>query len=178
MSFPPPPSPAINPYAAPEARVEDIPGQERRLASPATRFLAMVVDGLIFLLPFYAVMGLLMPDLTKADPAAAFSLGFSTIASLVVGAGGMIAIIATNWVLLHRHGQTIAKRMFGIKVVRSNGERCSLARILLARWLPITVLTIVPFVGIVLALVDALMIFRRDRRCLHDLVADTIVVTA
>ena len=36
----------------------------------------------------------------------------------------------------------------------------------------------VPFVGGLVSLVDALLIFRDDRRCLHDEIADTIVVTA
>ena len=30
--------------------------------------------------------------------------------------------------------------------------------------------------GLGLALANALMIFRQDRRCMHDLVADTLVV--
>ena len=30
-------------------------------------------------------------------------------------------------------------------------------------------------VGLALLMADSLMIFRKDRRCLHDLVADTLV---
>ena len=39
-------------------------------------------------------------------------------------------------------------------------------------------MTFVPIVGAFYALVDCLLIFRESRRCLHDNIADTIVVTA
>jgi uncharacterized RDD family membrane protein YckC len=68
--------------------------------------------------------------------------------------------------------------MLGIRVVRRDGSHCGLARIFFARYLPVTLLGAVPFVGGLVSLVDALLIFRDDRRCLHDEIADTIVVKA
>ena len=38
--------------------------------------------------------------------------------------------------------------------------------------------TMVPFIGGVYALVDCLLIFRASHKCLHDNIADTIVVKA
>ena len=38
------------------------------------------------------------------------------------------------------------------------------------------VIASVPLVGSLYALVDALLIFRSSRKCLHDTIADTIVV--
>ena len=40
------------------------------------------------------------------------------------------------------------------------------------------VVSMIPLVGVLLVWVDILMIFRRDRRCAHDLVAGTRVVKA
>jgi uncharacterized RDD family membrane protein YckC len=44
------------------------------------------------------------------------------------------------------------------------------------RWLVPYLMTLIPFAGLVLALLDVLFIFRDDQRCLHDLLADTKVV--
>ena len=40
------------------------------------------------------------------------------------------------------------------------------------------VLAAIPGIGNLYALIDVLCIFREDRRCLHDLIADTNVVEA
>jgi uncharacterized RDD family membrane protein YckC len=169
----PPPLPALNPYAAPDAAVAEPVVEGIELASRGTRFLAALVDGLVFSIPYFATI--------VAFPAfGAGGLPDDTQLALVgvVGLAGFIAVAAVNLVLLHRHGQTIAKRMFGIKVVRTDGTRCSVLRIVFARWLPVTVMTMIPLLGFIVALADPLMIFREDHRCMHDHIADTIVVRA
>jgi uncharacterized RDD family membrane protein YckC len=40
----------------------------------------------------------------------------------------------------------------------------------------VSLLGAIPYVGWLVSLVDPLLIFGKDRRCLHDLIADTIVV--
>jgi uncharacterized RDD family membrane protein YckC len=99
---------------------------------------------------------------------------------VAVGLGLLPMIIVLGWTALwlHQHGQTIAKRLFNIRIVRSDGSRCSLLRVIFARWLPMAVLGAIPLVGPVMTLIDPLFIFRSDYRCLHDLIADTIVVRA
>jgi uncharacterized RDD family membrane protein YckC len=96
----------------------------------------------------------------------------------MVGAIALVygAIGAVNLMLLHRYGQTIGKRIVRIRIVRPDGSRCSTPRLVFARWLPMTVLFVVPLLNYVIWLVDVLMIFRADVRCLHDHIADTIVV--
>ena len=84
--------------------------------------------------------------------------------------------MVVNGVLLHKYGQTIAKRMFKIKIVRSDGSRCGLTRVIFARWLPVSLLGAIPYIGIIVSLVNPLLIFRDDYRCLHDHIADTVVV--
>lgn len=173
----PPPLPSLNPYAAPVARVDDFVGEQLVLADRGIRLVAKIVDGMIVggvIVIFAIVFGAMAPSKGGASAS-------RETAMIVVGlAGGaaLIALLVVNLVMLHRHGQTIAKRLFGIKIVRVDGSHCELLRIVFARWLPVTVLGAIPFLGSLIALVDALMIFGTEQRCLHDLFADTIVVKA
>jgi uncharacterized RDD family membrane protein YckC len=81
-------------------------------------------------------------------------------------------------VLLVRHGQTVGKRVLGMRILRSDGTRCSPGRIIGLRYGVGFLLTVIPVVGSLYALLDALLIFRGSRKCLHDNIADTIVVNA
>ncbi len=168
----PPPLPVLNPYAAPMARVEDISDDQLVLADRGIRLAAAIIDSLI-LFGGIAVLGIIaaiaLPALGKNNPGL---LAFFGITVLVL----FIVLIVINMVMLHRHGQTIAKRLFGIKIVRGDGSRCALSRIIFARWLPVTLLGAIPLVGWIASLTDSLMIFGETQRCLHDVFADTLVV--
>jgi uncharacterized RDD family membrane protein YckC len=88
-----------------------------------------------------------------------------------------MGFIAWAWItllLVARYGQTIAKRMLDIKVVRSDGSQASLGRIFWLRNVVNTLLGVIPLCSII----DPLFIFGERRRCIHDLIADTIVVKA
>jgi len=173
----PPPVPSSNPYATPIARVDDIAhAGQLELADRGVRLAAHLVDGFIISIPMLIVAGivwLIMGPRTGQEPSTAFLATLGIVVCLM----GLIALII-NWTLLHRYGQTIAKRMFKIKVVRVDGSRCELWRFILLRAIPVGFLAAIPFLGYIVQLVDPLMIFRDDRRCLHDLIADTIVVKA
>jgi hypothetical protein len=65
-----------------------------------------------------------------------------------------------------------------IRVARPDGSNRAWAASFVARYLPMALVGAVPFVGGMVSLVDSLLIFRDDRRCLHDQIADTIVVRA
>ena len=70
--------------------------------------------------------------------------------------------------------QTIAKKWLSIKVVRADGSRATLGRIFLLRNFLNIALSLIPLYGII----DSLFIFSESRQCLHDKIADTIVVNA
>jgi uncharacterized RDD family membrane protein YckC len=165
----PPPLPSVNPYAAPSARVLDVVDDgDQVLANRGTRLAAAFVDGLIFG-GFAVVMAIILPSLAKSSAEVRGLL-------VIVFFGGILVIAIVNMVLLHRYGQTIAKRMFKIKIARSDGSRCGLARVIFIRALPVSLLGAIPVVGPLISLLDPLLIFREDYRCLHDHIADTIVV--
>ncbi len=170
----PPPLPPVNPYAAPAARVTDVVAEEQTLADRGTRLAAAIVDSLVFA-GVAILMAIILPLLRGRGPEQNAMLA-GIIGLLFIGA--MLAIIVINCVLLHRYGQTIAKRLFKIKIVRSDGSPCSLLRVIFARWLPVALLGAIPLLGYIVSLLDPLLIFREDYRCLHDHIADTVVVKA
>ena len=100
------------------------------------------------------------------------------------------AIAWTVWtiVLVYKYGQTVGKKVMGIRVVRMDGSRVSFARFFFLRWLAVAVISWIVsvvgaamhlhFLGNLVSLVDALLIFGAAHRCLHDYIADTQVVTA
>src|SRR5215813_4178295 len=91
----------------------------------------------------------------------------------------VLALIAwcaiTAW-LVATNGQSIGKRVVGIKIVRKDGSRASFARIFLLRNLVNTLPNLLPYVGLLYQLIDPLLIYQQSRQCIHDKLADTIVV--
>jgi uncharacterized RDD family membrane protein YckC len=138
-----------------------------QLAGRGERLGAAVLDSVLVMVP--VLLAFVPMFMARDNGNAEVWSGFLVL--LVV-----VAAIAVNCVLLSRNGQTIAKYMLRIRVARPDGSNPGLARIFFARYLPLAVLGALPFIGTVVTLVDALMIFRDNRRCLHDDIADTIVL--
>ncbi len=165
-----------NPYAPPEARVSDFV-ETAGPAEPASRWIrlgAAVIDGILYLL---AVSPLLVVILANGyDPANAAMAFVSAagLASMVL----LAVLLVVTLVLVHRYGQTVGKRIVGIRVVRSDGSRATLGRIFWLRNFVNGIPSAIPFVGNFYFFVDSLFIFGPRRQCLHDLIADTIVVKA
>jgi uncharacterized RDD family membrane protein YckC len=98
--------------------------------------------------------------------------------SLVLGLSYFMIFMA-NLMLLYRNGQTIGKYLLAIKIVKVDGSRAGLARIIFLRTVLFSFVSLIPFIGqIIYYLIDPLFIFHSSRRCLHDLVAGTIVIKA
>ncbi len=167
-------------FRPPEAPLADAPAASLELAGRGVRLGAKMLDGLA------AGAALLtggIPVVT-AVPYLGAHRGSHGAVVLVEALGGcaaflgLAALVVWNCVWLHRYGQTVGKRAMRIRIVRSNGERATLGRIFLLRFLPVTVLGAIPLAGTLVTLTDFLLIFRSSRRCLHDQLADTIVVKA
>ena len=140
--------------------------QEFELASRTTRLGAAIIDSIILWMPFILAI---------------FLNQFNQILIITIIYLILLLIIIVNLIWLYQYGQTIGKRLLYIKIVRSDGSRASLRRIILLRFLPLSLLSWL--LGIleintinILIWLDPIFIFRKDRRCLHDLIADTIVI--
>lgn len=166
----------FNPYQAPTAHVDDINEiEDYELAGRGTRLGAVIVDSLIFMLPLLLV---LIPTFLLAGQAKVDGFGAGAIIAIALGSLGFLALFVVNLVMLYRTGQTIGKRLLNVKIVRTDGSRAGLRRIFFLRMLVPGLIGNIPFVGFLFSLVDPLLIFQESRRCVHDLIADTIVVVA
>lgn len=170
-----------NPYAAPAAVVEDVGGHyaddlESRKASRGKRLGAALIDGLTSV-PW---AGAFVAAFVMYANAAREQLPRPQTAGMLIFLGILLllGLIVVNCVMLYRSGQTIGKRVLDIAVVRSDGSPVALSRYIFLRVVPMWLLGMVPLVGRFIGLVDPLLIFGKERRCLHDLIADTIVVDA
>ncbi|MFO7304242.1 MAG: RDD family protein [Gammaproteobacteria bacterium] len=166
--------PLQNAYAPPQAEVQDPVSTAFEPASRALRLGGWAIDaviGLLIMLPLLLGAGFAVVS-ESPDPTLAF------------GAGGLItAVAAIAWaiittILVYRNGQTIGKKLVGIKVVRSDGSRASLARIFWLRNVVNMLPSFVPYLGMLYFFIDHAFIFDDKRQCIHDKIADTIVVMA
>jgi uncharacterized RDD family membrane protein YckC len=167
-----------NPYAPPRAAVQDVrdPTDNLMTADRGTRLGAAILDTIIFGAMVY------LPFLLLAFFGGAFAgvSGARGAGNFVVAVGSVFALAGlATWIVftvkyVNENGQSIAKRMLGIKVVRADGSPITLGRIFWMRNFLNTLISFIPLYG----LVDALFIFGESRQCLHDKLADTIVVRA
>ena len=157
---------AQNPYAAPSAVVDDVtPAGEFELADRMARLGAALVDGLL-LMPMYYVFGLTQLHQTP-NPAVAAGVGLYAL-----------VLIAVDLTLLYRNAQTIGKKLLGIKIARKDGSRATLSRIFWLRGVVNAIPGFIPYIGWLYSLIDILFIFGEPRRCIHDYIADTVVIKA
>ncbi|RVU86636.1 RDD family protein [Leucothrix sargassi] len=159
-----------NVYATPDSTLkQDTITPE--LASRSDRFIAVFIDLLANLavsLPFLYLTGYL-------EKARAGLVGPADVVTLFVFS--LVVYAALHGYLLSKYGQTIGKRLLGIQIVDVNTNQIvSFAKVFTMRYLPTNVAIQVPVIGQLLLLIDALMIFRKNRRTLHDMIAGTKVV--
>jgi uncharacterized RDD family membrane protein YckC len=176
-----------NPYAPPQAVVEDVDlAAGLQLADRSTRLGATILDGLMFGLMVYLPVFGGFAYSGFATAAAAQSRGAAAPPSAQdVSWGGLEAGLALGLVgfgvwlwftikYLMADGQSIGKKATRIKVVRRDGSSVSVTRVILLRNVLNGLLGMIPFYG----LIDVLFIFGDARRCVHDHIADTIVIKA
>ena len=87
-----------------------------------------------------------------------------------------LVFLTVNAYLLANRGQTIGKFVMKTQIVSDGGELVPLMPLFLKRYLLIWFIGSLPFVGRLFSLADALVIFRDNRKCLHDEFAGTKVI--
>ncbi len=169
-----------NAYAPPKAAVADVyQGDDQILAGRGARLGAAILDWIIPMCVVYAPM-IITGAMSAAIRTATNSgnpLEFYGV--FLTGGGFLGGVLWLGWIvitiyLVAKNSQTIGKKLVNIKVVRSDGSHCSLARIFWLRNVVNTLLLILPFYF----LIDLLFIFGERKQCLHDKIADTIVINA
>ena len=142
------------------------------LATRGERLAARVLDfvlGLGAMLPIMYGLGQL--DQPSRAPEASFTPSVTDVAS------SFAVFVALNGYFLHKHAQTIGKRLIGIRVVNvKSGAPTPFWKLAFVRELPQLLLCLIPFVGIWLSMFELLFIARADLRTGHDLWTSTRVV--
>lgn len=171
-----------NLYAAPEARIaETFAGHDGlSRAGRMARLLAVLIDSIIIVIP--VLIAIAIPAyqgyVQRASGQVATANG-AVAGGFLIGLGLLgiaYAIYQLYW--LWKNGQTLGKKLMNIKIVRQDGSRAGLRRIFLMRMLLPGLIGAIPLVGGLFALIDPLFIFGEEKRCVHDMIADTIVINA
>lgn len=135
-----------------------------QLASIWSRLLARILDGLIplGLIIIFAFPALLNPD-QEVPP---YFVLFPVL---------IVAYVVVQIVLLSTKGQTIGKKCMHIRIVTLHTQENAgfMANVMMRGFLN-GLIGAIPFY----VLVDDLFIFRKDRRCIHDFLANTEVIDA
>ncbi len=167
-------TPADNPFAPPKAPPRDSHGTEGYAAAgdapvvPAgfvRRWLALIVDSLIIVVPIVLVLGIFVGI-------GGLSMEGEAAALLQVGYYGLYFLAAAFYYagLESSAGQaTLGKRLLGIKVVDMQGRRLSFGHAL-GRWFAAALSYVTLYIGFLMAA------FTARKQALHDFVASTQVV--
>lgn len=179
-----------NPYASPVTEDLDVnltPINESgyTLASAGSRLGAFLLECLFYLVPILLVAFLAI-GLAIASEEPSLGVGEEQALSILIIVMPIFIIymfiyLIINIVLLVKNGQTIGKKILGIKIVREGShERAGFWRIFGLRYFVNGLCQgfsgLIPGGDFIYFVIDSCMVFRDDRQCLHDKIADTVVV--
>lgn len=171
----------INPYTTP-SEVSDLPlpAGDNGLADRGQRFGAAFLDGIlisVITFPIQFLTGFFARSQTQST---------GIVEQLLMMLLGVVLMLVLHGYLLVRRGQTIGKYALGIQIVDyKTGGLLPFFRVFVLRYLWLTPLGILAALipGIIddlavnaIVFIDILMIFGRNRRCLHDYIAGSKVV--
>lgn len=144
------------------------------LATLGRRAVALMVDNLLLSLPLGIVIAvLLLADVMTPQQIAGGAEGVESVFAfqLLASVAFLFIGIVYEGVMLSRRGQTVGKKMLGIKVVTPEGNDIA-GRQAWTRSVVRNAFGVLSCLGII----DYLTAFGRERACLHDQVAQTRVV--
>lgn len=138
------------------------------LAGRLDRFWAAIIDRALFL-------GLIVATIAFSI----FRRSTSSPVFVIACAAALLALVGVQIWLLTAHGQTIGKRIIGLRIVKvSDMTNGGFVTNVLLRTVANAAISAVPVAGSIYFLVDPAFIFRDDRRCVHDHLAGTCVIKA
>lgn len=162
-----------NRFAPPSAEVADVAAPAAEgvvLASRGRRLGGAVIDVAIILAVAW-VVSRLTPWNLFATPGSSFT---EFMPEKVLISFGLLLLV--QGYPLFAHGQTWGKKMLGMRIVRSDGSPADFGRVIALRYGVPYLVGVMPLLAQLWGLADSLCIFRESRQCLHDSLADTIVI--
>jgi uncharacterized RDD family membrane protein YckC len=144
--------------------------------NPASRWKRLggaMIDSLVSLIIFVPVMfatGVLQ-QITSGE-------GMNLVQQIAFFIAAWAAFLILNGYLLFTRGQTIGKVVMSTKIVDLSGNIPNFGKLLVLRYLVLGIVTQIPIIGGLAGIANALFIFSKKRRCLHDYIAGTQVIDA
>jgi len=142
------------------------------LASRWKRLGGSLLDGLItmaIILPVMVISGV-FAQITQKH-------GMSIGQQVLFFCFAMVVSLLVNGYFLAKHGQTVGKKLVGTRIVSNeSGQLLTLEKVFGLRFVLPSLITQIPIVGGIFAVLDSLFIFQKNKRCIHDLIAGTKVV--
>src|SRR5687768_16864258 len=133
----------VNPYEAPKANLDDRPGAaagEYELATLGQRFGGAIIDaiiGIVVAIPIWLYSGFWNYITSGEEPPYSITIMFVV--------GGFALFLAIHGYFLKRDGQTLGKKVAGTKIVDLNDRLPDFWRMIALRYLPLSLLNLVPF---------------------------------
>jgi uncharacterized RDD family membrane protein YckC len=121
-----------------------------------------------------ALVDLMVLGLAMSPGIVLTAVGDSRRGDTFANVGGLGAILL-QWSLICQTGQSFGKRMFGLRIVKTNGQPVDKVSGVALRTYWLVALFEWKY-SLIICVVDVLLIFGRSRRCLHDITAGTKVI--
>lgn len=160
-----------NVYEAPQSDIRVGEGGENTLASRWARLGASLLDTIILmiiLVPALFLQGFYEKVFDGIEP--------SMMDSIIAGLLGIVIFFVINLNFIMKSGQTIGKKIVGIKMVDINNDEVNLTKNIIPRYAVYFLPAQIPLVGSVFSLINILFIFGAEKRCVHDFAGRTKVV--
>lgn len=143
------------------------------MATRWKRLAGAMCDSLISMVVFLPIMWAtgIFKQISEGTPMTLYQ----TLSFFVLG---WIVFIALHGYLLAKYGQTIGKRVVGTRIVGLDGQILPFSQLLILRYMIFGVIGQIPVIGGIAQLVNVLFIFGKDKQCLHDKLASTLVIDA
>ena len=150
------------------------------LGGKVERFAAYIIDSLIAFLsmiPLGSQFFTAVNDFSAGSIDSINSLTIENTNNFTLGIFLIILQFIIQGYLITTRGQSIGKIAMSLRIVNSiDGTNPGFIKAFLVRFILTQIITSIPYIGFIYIFADPLFIFRSDRRCIHDLMANTIVV--
>ena len=150
------------------------------LGGKVERFAAYIIDSLIAFLsmiPLGSQFFTAVNDFSAGSIDSINSLTIENTNNFTLGIFLIILQFIIQGYLITTRGQSIGKIVMSLRIVNSiDGTNPGFIKAFLVRFILTQIITSIPYIGFIYIFADPLFIFRSDRRCIHDLMANTIVV--
>ena len=140
----------------------------KHLATTQQRLIAKVIDWAFGILPMLAFLTSFELIVKEEVPTIVIIPSVIPAISLL-----LIAIVIMQWALIAFQGQSIGKILVRIRIVDEKTKKVgTIWQNLVLR----TLINLLMLGNLVYFFLDGLMIFRKERKCIHDMIAKTIVI--